>query len=140
MSTLLNEMDGITTSQGVLVLGVARHIADLDDALIRPGRLEHHVEIGLPSHSDRRSICSHLIKRFTFALPAATGPDGDSLEALAEATEGMRVGAIIGAFAQAAREGLASQLAAAAHADASQPGQAPLVLPLGLVIDRLQQG
>jgi SpoVK/Ycf46/Vps4 family AAA+-type ATPase len=59
LTTLLNELDGIssTTISGVLVIACTNRLEDLDAALIRPGRLEVHLELLPPSKED---ICDIL--------------------------------------------------------------------------------
>ena len=52
LSTLLNEMDGIEECRGVMVIACTNRLGDLDDALIRPGRLDQHLEVPLPSPAD----------------------------------------------------------------------------------------
>jgi SpoVK/Ycf46/Vps4 family AAA+-type ATPase len=54
LSTFLNEMDGISgsVSSNVLVIACTNRIESLDDALLRPGRLEEHVELGFPTCVD----------------------------------------------------------------------------------------
>jgi transitional endoplasmic reticulum ATPase len=51
LTTLLNELDGISSSgnSGVLVLACTNRLKDLDTALLRPGRLEEHIELKHPS-------------------------------------------------------------------------------------------
>ena len=71
LTTLLNEMDGIssTSNSGVLVLACTNRIQDLDAALLRPGRLEEHIELKLPTTDDLREILQlHLSK-----VPIADG-------------------------------------------------------------------
>ena len=63
LTTLLNEMDGIssTSNSGVLVLACTNRLQDLDAALLRPGRLEEHIELKLPIIEDLQEILqSHL--------------------------------------------------------------------------------
>jgi ATP-dependent 26S proteasome regulatory subunit len=61
LSTLLNEMDGIVKSEGVLVIGCTNRVTDLDEALLRPGRLDHHIEVPLPQAEGIKEI---LLKQF----------------------------------------------------------------------------
>jgi SpoVK/Ycf46/Vps4 family AAA+-type ATPase len=63
LSTFLNELDGIVSlnlpggEEGkVLVLAACNDIDTLDEALLRPGRLQHHVKLDLPSRLDVESI------------------------------------------------------------------------------------
>ncbi len=59
LSTLLNEMDGVSSQAnrgGVLVLATTNRLSAIDSALLRPGRLEEHIELGLPSALDIEEI------------------------------------------------------------------------------------
>jgi SpoVK/Ycf46/Vps4 family AAA+-type ATPase len=58
LSTFLNEMDGISssTNTNVLVVACSNLLEALDAALLRPGRLEEHVLLAPPSHSDVQAI------------------------------------------------------------------------------------
>jgi len=66
LSTLLNEMDGISSDKrkhSVLVIACTNRLEDLDAALLRPGRLEEHVELENPSELDIRAMLQlHLAK------------------------------------------------------------------------------
>jgi transitional endoplasmic reticulum ATPase len=79
LTTLLNELDGIssTSNSGVLVVACTNRLRDLDAALLRPGRLEEHIELNLPSCEDLKFIIqSHLAN-----VPIA---EGVNLEEFAE--------------------------------------------------------
>ncbi|PJF19248.1 hypothetical protein PSACC_00921 [Paramicrosporidium saccamoebae] len=56
LSTLLNEMDGIAESLGVILVCCTNRLEDLDEALVRPGRLDHHIHIPLPTRDDLREL------------------------------------------------------------------------------------
>ncbi|KAI8847406.1 P-loop containing nucleoside triphosphate hydrolase protein [Chytridium lagenaria] len=60
LSTLLNEMDGVSSREGVMVVGTTSKPEKLDDALLRPGRLDQHIYIPLPTLHDRLSILTSL--------------------------------------------------------------------------------
>ncbi|KAI9344899.1 P-loop containing nucleoside triphosphate hydrolase protein [Obelidium mucronatum] len=62
LSTLLNEMDGVAEQKGVIVIGSTNRPDKLDDALLRPGRLNHHVHVSLPSLEDRKAILDTLLR------------------------------------------------------------------------------
>jgi SpoVK/Ycf46/Vps4 family AAA+-type ATPase len=66
LSTLLNEMDGVSTlmeSQQVLVLACTNRIGSLDAALLRPGRLEEHIFMSLPTVDDLEEILKVQLDR-----------------------------------------------------------------------------
>lgn len=56
VTTLLNEMDGIEESKGIVVLACTNRPWKIDPAILRHGRLDSHIFIGLPSSKDRESI------------------------------------------------------------------------------------
>jgi SpoVK/Ycf46/Vps4 family AAA+-type ATPase len=59
LSTLLNEMDGVSTSvktNQVLVMACTNRIESLDAALLRPGRLQEHIFLELPAIDDLTEI------------------------------------------------------------------------------------
>ncbi|KAI8922253.1 P-loop containing nucleoside triphosphate hydrolase protein, partial [Powellomyces hirtus] len=60
LSTLLNEMDGVQERKGVFIIACTTRPEKIDDALLRPGRLDHHLYIPLPTVSDRRGILESL--------------------------------------------------------------------------------
>jgi len=56
LSTLLSKMDGIQRLSNVLVIGTTNRRDLLDEALLRPGRFDIQVEIGLPEEAGRLQI------------------------------------------------------------------------------------
>lgn len=55
LSTLLNEIDGVSSDAGkkdVLVIAATNRLRDIDAALLRPGRLEEHILLRNPSAED----------------------------------------------------------------------------------------
>ena len=53
---LLAELDGFTPMSNVKIIGATNRPDILDDALLRPGRFDRIVEIGLPDENGRREI------------------------------------------------------------------------------------
>lgn len=65
LNQLLTEMDGFEESKGVIVIGATNKIDMLDEALLRSGRFDRRVFIGLPSYEDRKEIFkTHLKNKF----------------------------------------------------------------------------
>ena len=56
LNALLSEMSGFRPSDGVIVLAATNRLDTLDPALLRPGRFDRQIEVGLPGKSERLSI------------------------------------------------------------------------------------
>ncbi|MFB6224358.1 MAG: CDC48 family AAA ATPase, partial [Haloarcula sp.] len=81
VSQLLAELDGITENPNLVVLAATNRRDMIDDALLRPGRLEQHVEVPNPDREARAEI----LAVHTDGKPLA---EDVYLESLAEETEG----------------------------------------------------
>jgi len=53
LNQLLNEMDGFQANHNILVVAATNLVANLDEALLRPGRFDHKIEMTLPSAPER---------------------------------------------------------------------------------------
>lgn len=62
LTTLLNEMDGIESLKGVLVIAATNRPEALDNALLRPGRFDKLLYIGPPTEVARREIFAIRLK------------------------------------------------------------------------------
>jgi vesicle-fusing ATPase len=56
VNQLLAKIDGVKDMENVLVIGLTNRMDLIDPALIRPGRLEVHVEVKEPNEEGRREI------------------------------------------------------------------------------------
>ena len=56
LNQLLVEMDGFAANEGVVVLAATNRVDILDPALLRPGRFDRQVYVGLPDIKGRRDI------------------------------------------------------------------------------------
>ncbi|NLG26014.1 MAG: AAA family ATPase, partial [Clostridiales bacterium] len=56
LNALLSEMSGFRQDDGAIVLAATNRIDSLDPALLRPGRFDRHIEVGLPGRGERLSI------------------------------------------------------------------------------------
>lgn len=77
---LLQEMDGFTRLDQVLVIGATNRVASLDDALLRPGRFDRSIYMGMPSRSNRLRILEvHARNKPISKAPSAKWPEGNAL-------------------------------------------------------------
>lgn len=56
LNQLLTEMDGFGTNSGVIILAATNRADILDKALMRAGRFDRQIEVGLPDLNERREI------------------------------------------------------------------------------------
>jgi transitional endoplasmic reticulum ATPase len=71
VSQLLTEMDNAADNPNLVVLAATNRRYALDQALLRPGRLEQHVEVPAPDEAARRAI---------FAVHTRTKPLADEVD------------------------------------------------------------
>jgi len=63
-STLLNCMDGITTQRGLVLFMTTNHPTKLDEAFLRPGRVDMSIEFALPDRDQRLQALQSLAEQF----------------------------------------------------------------------------
>ena len=56
LNQLLSEMDGFEANQGVVIMAATNRPEVLDRALLRPGRFDRQVQVGMPTEAGRREI------------------------------------------------------------------------------------
>ncbi|KAI5993613.1 P-loop containing nucleoside triphosphate hydrolase protein [Pisolithus albus] len=84
VNQLLSKMDGVDRLNNILVIGMTNRLDMIDEALLRPGRLEVHMEISLPDARGRFQILRiHTAKMRTNRVM----DDDVDLEELAQLTK-----------------------------------------------------
>ncbi|KAG6008507.1 hypothetical protein E4U21_004347 [Claviceps maximensis] len=84
VNQLLSKLDGVDQLNNILLIGMTNRKDMIDDALMRPGRLEIHVEVSLPDEPGRLEI----FKIHTAKMRASNLLDPDvNLEELASLTK-----------------------------------------------------
>lgn len=65
VNQLLTEMDGLNDSinKGIIVIAASNRIDALDNAILRPGRLDRHIKLELPSQMEREEILSVYLQK-----------------------------------------------------------------------------
>ena len=56
LNALLTEMSGFSPADGIVVLAATNRLDTLDEALLRAGRFDRHIEVGLPDKQERLKI------------------------------------------------------------------------------------
>ena len=87
VTTLLTELDGIRGSKGVFFVAATNQPEMMDSALLRPGRIDKTIYVGLPDHEARKEILG-LRKR---TLDADDDFDCESLSELTKDYSGAEI-------------------------------------------------
>uniref|UniRef100_A0A8C8CN59 Mitochondrial inner membrane m-AAA protease component paraplegin n=1 Tax=Oncorhynchus tshawytscha TaxID=74940 RepID=A0A8C8CN59_ONCTS len=72
LNQLLVEMDGMGTTDHVIVLASTNRADILDNALMRPGRLDRHIFIDFPTLQERKEIYEQHLKILKLTHPASS--------------------------------------------------------------------
>ncbi len=85
VNQLLTEMDGLAEgSDNIIVVGTTNFVGSIDEAVLRPGRLESHYYVGLPDEPGRRAVFDVHSR----GLALADGNNAPNLDDLARRSEG----------------------------------------------------
>jgi transitional endoplasmic reticulum ATPase len=97
VAALLTELDGVSDRGDVFAIGATNRRDLVDPALLRPGRLETHLYLGLPAPESRRAFFG------ISDVPLANDVD---LETVIEATDGLSFAELSGLLREAALHAL----------------------------------
>ncbi|QZP38603.1 AAA family ATPase [Halobaculum magnesiiphilum] len=116
VSQLLTELDRASSNPNLAVIAATNRREALDDALVRPGRLESHVEVPLPDVEGRRKILAVHTER----TPLAEDVDLDDVADHTEGYSGAELTAVVREATMRAVERVADEFGEDAndHADA----------------------
>lgn len=106
VNQLLTEMDGIEGREGVFVLAASNRPDIIDPAVLRPGRLDRVMYVGMPAREDRYDILQKLTKNGT---RPTLGPDVD-MQVIAGLTEGYTGADLAGLVKAAASNALTTHI------------------------------
>lgn len=62
LNALLTELSGFKEEEGIIVIAATNRLDTLDEALLRPGRFDRHIEIGYPDVNAREAIIKLYLK------------------------------------------------------------------------------
>src|SRR5690606_21143771 len=114
VNTILSEMDGLEELQGVVVIGATNRPNLVDPALLRPGRFDELIYVGVPDRDGRR----HILGIHAKDMPLADDVDLDSLADRTERYTGADLEDVVRrAGLIALRQSLTSDTVTAAHFD-----------------------
>lgn len=84
VNQLLTKIDGVNSLNNILIIGMTNRKELIDEAILRPGRLSVHIEIGLPTLKERIEIFKIHTKTMK---ESNTLEDDVNIEQLAEIAE-----------------------------------------------------
>ncbi|MEP9402438.1 CDC48 family AAA ATPase [Sphingomonas sp. VNH70] len=116
VNTILAEMDGLEELQSVVVIGATNRPNLVDPALLRPGRFDELVYVGVPDAAGRARILAIQTQK----MPLASDVDLDAVARRTERFTGADLEDVVrraGLFAL--RDGLDTQQVTMAHFDAA---------------------
>lgn len=106
VNQLLTEMDGIEDRKDVFLMAATNRPDIVDPAVLRPGRFDKILYIGLPTEQDRTDI---LLATTKYGVKPPLGEDVD-LKEVAQLTEGFTGADLAGLMRQAALHALRSSI------------------------------
>ncbi|KAK8844660.1 hypothetical protein IAR55_006507 [Kwoniella newhampshirensis] len=94
VNQLLSKMDGVDQLNNVLIIGMTNRLDMIDEALLRPGRLEVHIEISLPDEAGRFQILNIHTAKMRKNGVMADDVDLAELAALTKNFSGAEIGGL----------------------------------------------
>lgn len=126
VNTILAEMDGLEELQSVIVIGATNRPSLIDPALLRPGRFDELIYVGVPDQAGRERI----LRIQTEKMPLADDVDIAALAARTLRFTGADLEDVVRrAGLVALRESLASRSVTMAHFDAALKESRATVTP-----------
>lgn len=95
VNQLLAKMDGVEQLNNVLIIGMTNRKDMIDDALLRPGRLEVHIEISLPDEMGRIQILNIHTSKMKKNGVMGEDVDIEELAALTKNFSGAELGGLV---------------------------------------------
>ena len=112
LSTILNELDGIDSAEGVVLVGATNRLDMIDAALLRPGRFDHVLQVPQPDAAGRAAILRLATRR----IPLAADVDLTAVAHTASSRTGAEMTRVCKEAALAAlREDRAATVVSARH-------------------------
>jgi transitional endoplasmic reticulum ATPase len=116
VSQLLSELDGAAENPQLIVLAATNRRETIDEALLRPGRLEQHVEVPDPDEAGRREI----LAVHTRGKPLGAGVDLDDLAAATAGFSGAELESLVREASMRAIRAVATEVEPGAAAERAE--------------------
>ncbi len=91
VSQLLTELDGVQTQAGVVVLAASNRLDIVDPALLRAGRFDKFLTVGLPDRDARK----HILEINTKQKPIIASVDLDRIADLTDGLSGADIASVV---------------------------------------------
>lgn len=91
----MTNLDGVEALNNVIVIGMTNRKDLLDEAVLRPGRLEVHIEIGIPQEEGRLQIFKIHTKQLTIENLLANDVNIPELARIAKNYTGAEIEAVV---------------------------------------------
>jgi vesicle-fusing ATPase len=88
-------MDGVDQLNNILIIGMTNRLDMIDEALLRPGRLEVHMEISLPDEDGRVQILKIHTAKMTANNALEDDVDITELASLTKNFSGAEIGGLV---------------------------------------------
>lgn len=95
VNQLLSKIDGVDQLNNILVIGMTNRKDMIDEALLRPGRLEVQIEIGLPKEAGRVQILNIHTSKMKKNKKLADDVDIEKLAAVTKNFSGAELGGLV---------------------------------------------
>lgn len=104
VNQLLSKIDGVESLDNILVIGMTNRLDLIDEALLRPGRFEIHLEISLPDEKSRLEIFQIHTKQMSGNKYMSEDVDLTQLSKLSRNYTGAEIAAVVRAASSFALE------------------------------------
>jgi len=95
VNQLLSKIDGVNALNNILIIGMTNRKDMIDEAVLRPGRLEVHVEVGLPEEDGRQQILRIHTKQMKDSGALASDVDISELAHMTKNYSGAEIEALV---------------------------------------------
>lgn len=88
-------IDGVNALSNILIIGMTNRKDLMDEAILRPGRLEFHIEVGLPNEEGRLQILKIHTQKLTNSKTLDSDVNMEELATLMKNYTGAEIEAVV---------------------------------------------